>query len=340
MGINWRAAAGFLISGALVWWLVAKSGIDWSASWDAAVHANKGLLALSAVVATCVIPLRARRWQTLLDPVAPGLPMGPLWRATAIGVMANNVAPARAGELVRAYALSREAPEVSFSTAVASIGLDRVFDGIVVLLLLLAAVIDPHFPATAGGAGFSFARAAAVSAAGIGGVLLVLYGLVFFPAQVLSALERVASAVMPRLSRRIVDAARKFAEGLGVLRSPRRFAAVLWWAFALWMLQPVAFWLAFRAFGIEGPWTMALFAQGVMVLSVALPSSPGFVGVFEAGAISALAVYGIDRDLAAAWALAYHVVSFVPITLIGLYYFLRMGLSFSQARSAQPAPQP
>ena len=88
-----------------------------------------------------MFPLRARRWRTILDPVAPKLPLGPLWRSMAIGMMVNNVVPLRAGEFARAFALTREVPAVSFSTALASLVVDRVFDAIVVLLLLAVGVV-------------------------------------------------------------------------------------------------------------------------------------------------------------------------------------------------------
>jgi uncharacterized membrane protein YbhN (UPF0104 family) len=83
---------------------------------------------------------------------------------------------------------------------------------------------------------------------------------------------------------------------------------------------------------------MALFTQGVIVLAVAVPSSPGFVGVFETAAMASMVVYGVNRETAAAWALAFHVVSWIPITAIGLYYFVRMGLHFSDVSPADGGP--
>src|SRR5439155_15546012 len=128
MKLGWRGALGFLISAALLAYLFHS--IEWSKVVQHIREANYGLLALTAVVATCIFPLRARRWRTILDPVAPHVPLGKLWRATAIGMMVNNVLPARAGEPARAFALWREAPEVPFSTAFASLAVDRVFDAI------------------------------------------------------------------------------------------------------------------------------------------------------------------------------------------------------------------
>jgi glycosyltransferase 2 family protein len=108
--------------------------------------ANLWLLALAAVVATAIFPLRAARWVVLLEPIAPGLRFMDAWRAVAIGMMINNVLPARAGELARAYALSRETRAVSFTSALASIALDRVFDALIVFALMFGAMLAPGFP--------------------------------------------------------------------------------------------------------------------------------------------------------------------------------------------------
>src|SRR4029079_9483528 len=97
--------------------------------------------------ATVIFLLRARRWLTILEPVAGKLSLGALWRATAIGMMVNNVVPARAGEIARAYALTRESP-VPFATSLASLAVDRLFDAVVLLLLGLSALIDPALSAS------------------------------------------------------------------------------------------------------------------------------------------------------------------------------------------------
>src|SRR5579864_3536829 len=126
MKLGWRGALGAILSVALLWWVFRQ--VPWAEARDHIVHANIGLLVLSAIAATGIFPLRARRWRTILDPVERAIPFSPLWRATAIGMMVTNVAPVRAGELARAYVLTRERPTVPFSTAFASVAVDRLFD--------------------------------------------------------------------------------------------------------------------------------------------------------------------------------------------------------------------
>ena len=149
MKIDWRGLLGLALSALLLWWTLHDEPLH--EVWRAIASANVPLLLFATVVATCIFPLRARRWRPILDPVAPNLPFGPLWRATAIGMMVNNVVPARAGELARAYALTRETgrnglPAVPFPTAFASLAVDRLFDAVVVLALMFGAMLDPAFP--------------------------------------------------------------------------------------------------------------------------------------------------------------------------------------------------
>jgi uncharacterized protein (TIRG00374 family) len=260
-----------------------------------------------------------------------------LWRATAIGFMVNNVVPARAGELARAYALTRETDKVPFSAALASLAVDRLFDALVVLSLTLIAILAPAFPAHTMIAGQPVTRWAMVGVGSMIAVMLVLYAIVFFPDRLIGAYGAVARRIWPPADARGQDILRHFAAGLSVLRDPVRFVAILAWAVIHWLANGLAFWLAFRAVGITAPYSAALFLQGLIVLGVAIPSSPGFFGVFEAFAQLGLSVYGVPKELAVSWAIGYHIVSFIPITLIGAWYFVRMGLHLSDVERAEPA---
>jgi glycosyltransferase 2 family protein len=333
MKIGWRGALGILLSVGFLYF--AFRGIALSEVVAQVRRANLGLLLLSAVAATCIFPLRALRWRPILDPIAPGLPIARLWSATAIGMMINNVVPARAGEFARAYALSRSTPQVPFPAAFASLAVDRLFDAVVVLLLMFGAMLDPAFPR---GATFMDRPVASyatfflmVTLAGIA----VLYAVVLFPAAVLRAYELVARRLVPKFEARGRDALVSLANGLSVLRTPRRFVAVFGWTVLHWLVNALAFWIAFRAVGIDAPFSAALFLQGIIAIGVAIPQAPGFFGVFETFGKYGLGIYGVAPDAAVTWAIGFHFLSYVPITLIGAWHFLRAGLSMSDLGGAE-----
>jgi uncharacterized protein (TIRG00374 family) len=333
MRFGWRGALGILLSALFLYF--AFRGIELDTFLAHIRGANVGLMALAALLATGTFPLRALRWQPILDPIAPKLPFGKLWSATAIGMMINNVVPARAGEFARAFALSRSTPEVPFPAAFASLAVDRLFDAVVIFLLMFAAMLAPAFPqgAVVGGR--------PVSSYALGGVLITIgalaamYVVILFPNHVLSLYELVARRLAPKLEARGRDALISLSNGLSVLKTPSRFAIVLAWTIAHWLLNALAFWVGFRAVGIVVPFSAALFLQGIIAIGVAAPQAPGFFGVFESFGRIGLGLYGVPADAAVSWAIGYHLLTFVPITLMGAWYFVRAGLSMGDIGGAQ-----
>jgi uncharacterized protein (TIRG00374 family) len=338
MRLDWRGALGIALSALLLWYVLHGQVGE---VVQVLRESNLWLWAACTVVATAIFPLRARRWQAILTPLAGRIPVAPLWHATAIGMMMNNVFPMRAGEFARAFAISRERRDVPFTAAFASLAVDRIFDGVIVLALMLAATLDPRFPADARIVGDLGAGDIALSAAAVLGVALAgLYALVLFPTQMLRFTERVGGIVSSRFGLRLRALAESFTGGLGVLRDPRLVAEVTWWTLLHWLTNAFAFYLGFLALGIDAPLWTACFVQGIIAFSVAVPSSPGFFGIFEAAAAIGLKLYGVDAAFAVSWGIGFHILSFIPITIIGAWYFTRLDLRLSDLKSpptAEPA---
>lgn len=333
MRLGWRGALGVIISAGALYW--ALRGVHFADVVDHLARANLWLLLLSTVTATTIFPLRARRWRPILDPIAPGLRFGQLWRPTAIGMMVSNLFPARAGEPARAFALTRETSRVPFSTAFASVAVDRVFDASIVLLLMAVATLDPRFAQGATVLGQPVSRIMISGVVFAAAVMATLYALVFMPQRIMRLWSSVARRAFRRWDERGQAVIASFARGLDVLRNPGRFAAVLGWALAHWLVNALAFWIAFRAVGIDVPFSAALFLQGLISIGVALPAAPGFFGLFEAFGKAGLGLYGVREDLAVTWALTFHTLSFIPITVMGAWYFVRLGMRLSDVRAAR-----
>jgi glycosyltransferase 2 family protein len=330
---GWRAALGAVLSAALIYWTL--HGISPEEVARRISSADPIPFIAAMFCATAIFALRARRWRTILEPVAGRIPFGPLWRATAIGMMVNNVVPARAGEIARAYALTRE-QDVPFPASLASLAVDRLFDAIVLLLLAATALLDPALSNSAQLAGRSLSSFAVGAGTVVAALLVMLYALVFFPSQLLSVFELFARRVSPAVEERGRRMLQTFIEGLSVLRRPGRFAAVFGWTLAHWLLNAVGFWLSFKAVGIGAPFSAALFLQAFIALGTAVPALPGFFGVFEYMSVQGLSIYGVSQEQAATWAIAYHLFSFIPITLIGAWYFTRLGVKL---RDLQPVSE-
>jgi uncharacterized protein (TIRG00374 family) len=238
----------------------------------------------------------------------------------------------RAGEFARAYVAQQQLP-VRFSTALASVGVERVFDGLLLVGLMTLAIAAPTFPRHAV-IGHTSVSGLATGAAAIFGVVLVVAVLVVHrPAPWLGVLRRATHAILPTgIADRITHIAEGLVAGLAVLKSPARFAAVVLWSVVLWVVNAAAFAVCFRAFGLAVPVEGAFLLQGIIGFGVALPSSPGFVGVFEAATRLTLAIYGVDATRAVSYAVAYHVSTFLPITLLGFHSLSQTRLHLTELR--------
>ena len=318
---RWKTWVGVAVSVAAVAW--AARGVDWTAFRTALAGADWGLLALVFVLSPLVnIVIRAARWRILLAPVAaPSL--GGCLRATAIGLMANNVLPARIGEFVRAWALGR-GERVPIGTAFGSLFVERMFDGFSLVAILFALTFLQPLPSwvdTTIRIGFWV----------FAGFLVFQLALAHRP----DAFVRVAR----RLSRRpfagrfeepVARALVTFVDGFRLLRSPWLACGSFALALVQWLAIAVTYGVGLEAFGLleRVGWQGALFTTAVTAFGVAIPSSPGFVGTFQAFVVEALAVFGVDRSAAFGFSVGYHVVSYVSVTAVGLAVFLRAGWSW------------
>jgi len=314
---RWAWILGLAVTAAFLAWAVR--GTHWSEVLAGLRAVDPLLLVLTVGIATLTFPIRLIRWRVILrdDREAP-LSWRPLWHAVAIGFMANNLLPARAGELARAYVASRQLP-VRFTTALASIGVERVFDALVMLGLMAVAIASPSFPAQSTLLNTPLSRLAERAALLFGALFVLSFVVVLRPAPWLALFERVARAVLPtQVAARLTGMAGGLVAGLTVLKRPGRFGAMLLWSFVLWLTNAASFAVCFRAFGLQVPLEGSLLLQGILGFAVAVPASAGFFGVFEKATQLTLQIYGIGPSLALAYAVAYHVSTFLPITLLGL----------------------
>lgn len=329
--LNWKGVLGVLISVAMLYY--AFRGVDFREVLGHWREADPWLLLLASFLTTAVFPLRALRWRPLLRPVHPGSRFHPRFAATSIGFMANNLLPARVGEFARAYALSRLEP-VRVSASFGSLVVERMFDGITVVGFLILALAWPTFPDVSG-------RDFSGAATGLGLLFAVLFGLLFLmvhsPRRSVLWLERIAARILPRsLRRSVVDTLEAFLEGVAAIRDWRLVLSALAWSVAVWGTGAVGFWVGFRAFELDVPFVGAVFLQSVIALAVALPSAPGFFGLFEAGArIGLVEVWGLATSPAMAFALGFHLAGFIPVTLIGLGYVWWLGLSWHEVEASE-----
>lgn len=317
---------GLALSALLIWLAFRKTPFGDVWHHIESMHVLPMLAAV--VLATLPFALRVPRWSLLLRrPDGGEIPAVKLWHAIAIGFAANNVLPLRLGEVLRMGAISRLAP-VPFPSALASVAVERVLDALVAVGLLASALLLIDLPPDSGIA--TQARIVGLLALA---ALAVAVAVARWPWIATGPIE----AILPesRFRSALISVVTRLAVGIGALSEPRRALPVLGWSLAVWLTNAAAFWAAFAAFDIEVSFAGALVLQGALMIGIALPSSPGYVGVFEMTIKVALAtLFGVPGEVGLAYAIAYHVLTFVPITVLGAWSLLSTGLTIRSTRQA------
>jgi glycosyltransferase 2 family protein len=321
-----QVVAGVAISAALVW--LAFRNEPFSDVWAIIKTARVLPMAAAVALATAPFALRVPRWKLLLRQ-HDGAPIATssLWNAIAIGFAANNVLPLRAGEVLRVAAINRLAP-VSFAAALSSVAVERVLDALVVVTLLGIGLVGGQLPASNG---------MAVKAEWIGVICLAAMFAAILAAWQRETALRIFERLLPTgpVATKIVGFVDNVLRGLAAMRDPRRAAPVILWSVAIWLVNASAFFLAFQAFGFAVPFAGALVLQGAVMIGIAVPSTPGYVGVLDTAIYGTLLLYGVDQAHGLAYALLYHITTFIPITLLGALSALRTG---TRLRTPPAAP--
>src|SRR5690606_13511152 len=301
---------------------------DLGGVWRALLGAHPGLLALAVAVTAQTYIVRTWRWQILLAPITP-LPFTPVFRATVVGFTTSFLLPARAGELIRPWMLSRETG-VSASAAFATVIVERLFDLVAVLVLF---VIWRVLPVPAGTHEIEGVTPAAVLAGVMAVAALAVTFLLAGHSERMEPLATRLARVLPvRAATAIVGFMQQFARGLAIMRRPGPIVASLGLSLVLWASIGLTTWLTSRAFDITFPYAASFLLSLFLVVGVAVPT-PGGVGGFHAAySFAVTRLFDATGEQAVACAIVLHAVSFVPVTLVGIVIMARAGLSIQRDR--------
>ncbi len=292
--------------------------------------ADLSLVGLAVLATLQTYLIRAWRWQALLRPLGR-VPFGPAFRITVIGFTATFLLPARPGEVLRPFLLARQ-QGLSFSAILATVIIERVLDLTAVLLLFGAAM---PFMSVDVGTQTRLAGAAAAAAALSG--LVAMFVFAGHPERVGLWVDWFSRVLPARVAVAVGKFARKFAQGLAVMRDPRAVVVTLAWSLALWMSICLGIWLVSRAFSLTVPFSGAFLVVMYLVVGVAMPTPGGAGGFHVAYQFAVTTYFGGTVDDAAAAAILLHLVSFAPVAVLGLLFMWQDGLTLGGLSKMRPA---
>jgi uncharacterized protein (TIRG00374 family) len=247
--------------------------------------------------------------------------------------MANNVLPLRLGEFVRPWALARR-ESLSRSTLFATVVVERAVDMITLLAILgLALLVHPISAATEAG---RMVRAGAGVLVATCAVLTAF--VIAIERQPSLALTVVGALTAPLPAGIRVQAARMlthFVEGLGLFRDLPRLGWVFLLSFVMFGVVVLGLQASMWALGIDLPWFAGLIMLVITAIGIMVPAAPGYIGTMNVACIAGLALFRVGKDLAVPFSWFYWASQWAPVTLVGLYYLQREGLSLRSLGQAQ-----
>jgi len=324
---NWRIWLGFAIS--LAFLAFAFRGQDLGEVRRALRQTDYRLLVPALALYFTGVWIRAIRWSVLLRPIVR-LSARQVFPVVVVGYTANNILPLRTGEVVRAYLLGRQTG-VKKTSSLATIAVERLFDGLTMLSFMLLAATVVSFTS-------ELRHLTLVAFILFVGMLIGLFVLTLGGSLRDRLMQLVLGPMPTPVADRVERVAESFLSGLGVLRRASDLGIVAGTSVVAWLCEAGMYWVIARALGTDLASVLGvgetLLTTGVANLATLVPSSPGYVGPFEAGVILVVnGALGVQREVALTYAILVHAALFFPITIIGLVIGSRMHLSLKSLRS-------
>jgi glycosyltransferase 2 family protein len=316
---NWKLWLGLAISAVFLYF--ALRDLNLALVWDYIRHGDYWWLIPSVTIYFVGVWIRTWRWHYMLRALKP-ITVRRLFPVVCIGYMGNNIYPARIGELLRAYVLKRR-EAVSISASLATILVERIFDGVVMLLFVFIGLpFVPSMPSDWRNFVIAFSLL-------FFGALAVFFVMAMSPRRFQAIYNWLIDRLLPARFREPVRGfADRFMEGLYFLRSGRDVAMVFATSVLIWLAETGKYWFVMHAFDFRVPFYVLMLMNGVVNLFTTIPSAPGYVGTFDTPGIKVLQAFKVDPEVAGAYTLVLHAALWLPITLLGAYYMWRESLTW------------
>ena len=303
---------------------LALRNVEWAGVWSSWRAARVDWLVLGTALLVGSWVVAAFRWRLLLSGVA-GLRTRDTFAFIMIGYLANTVLPLRLGDLARASLIGRKR-EFGISRALGSIAIERLMDVLMLVALTLALmrVLEIPAPIQAGLTGM-----VAAGLVGLVGLMAVSLNRKHLPR--LTAF--LAKIVPHRLADRVTTLLGNFSSGADVLHRPAGFLAVVALSAGVWLAAGAGTLAWVTAFHLEVPWYAGFFVLVMVNLGSAIPSSPGYIGVYHYLAMLALSLWTPDRNATLAYAIGTHALNMLANVGLGSFFLAREGVSLRNLKA-------
>ena len=273
--------------------------------------------------------LRTYRWKFIISPIKKIGTLS-LFSGVAIGYMANNLLPARLGEFIRAYIMGKK-EDISKSSTLATILVERIFDGLALLFFLVIIALLFSLPLWIKEAGIGAAAFFILLSA-----FLIL--LMIKKTTGIRLAKKIVNIFSARLAEKVGNLLNNFLSGLVIVNHKRNIFGAFIFSIIVWLSEASTYYIVSLSFNMNLPLYVALLTVVIVNIGILIPSAPGYIGAFEFFCISSLAIFAVGKSIALSFAIVLHTVLFIPITVIGIYYFWKENLNFSDIANITKLP--
>lgn len=322
-----KFAIGFIISAVAIWF--SMRDVRPVEVWNALRQANYFGFVFVCALTIFGFWIRAFRWRWL---IAKPVGVGSLFSATMIGFMANNLLPLRLGEFVRAWALGRS-ENMPKSTVFATVVVERVLDMLTLLVVLaFALVVHPIAEGTEAGKMVNAGSGVLIM---MGIALTVTLVVVERNPVLMKKLIAWVTGFAPKGIRdRLQQSLENFLHGLVLFSNPWTLIWVMFVSLVMWSMYALALHVSMWALGIQAPWYAGVVMLVVTAIGIMVPAAPGYIGTLNLACVAGLALFGVGKDQSVPFSWFYWLSQWLPISLVGLYYLRREGLTLKSIGSA------
>lgn len=299
---------------------LALRGIEWDVLWRVLRETRAAYIVPAVLAGLLSHYTRSYRWKFMLLPIKR-ISTASLFSATMIGFMANNLLPARLGEIVRAYALGRR-EQISRTASFATIVYERIVDVFCLLVLLWVMLMNVPGP--------EWMRRTAVWLLAANVLLMIaMLAMEKHRGLVTRLVERAARPLRPALRDKIHQATQGYLGGLSGMTSVRTLLPIALGSVPVWGFAMLGIYLCFGALGMHLPPVATVALVVLVAMGSMIPSAPAFLGTTQYACVVGLGLFGIGKTEALAYSILYHAMQFFPVTILGFYYLSKSRIRFS-----------
>lgn len=321
--MRWKIILGIVLS--LVFLFLGFRNVEFENIWISLKGLKYHFILLAMIWPLVFVLVRAYRWRILVKPIKV-IGVKSLFASIMISFMANNILPFRIGEIFRSYSLGKK-ENISKSTILATQVVERFYDMMSIIIVAGVVVYMIDLPDWFKKSGISLSL---ISFLGLIIVLVIMK----YEEKTLKFFEFIFQLLPHKYSNRLINILQTFFSGLRTIKSLKDFFMLIIFSFFIWFVTAIQIIILYYAFSFNNiPLYSSVIVLVFTVFIIAIPQAPGFLGGFHYACKEGLVLFGINPGAAMAFAIVYHALSYITITLFGLFYFTKENLKFSEVKS-------